>query len=127
MLLITSVLEGIDTGRSSAILAKSTSFKVTEKPHLKKIKVGAGEMAQWIRALTVFPEVLSSIPSNHMVVHNHQWWDLMPSSGVSEDSYSVLKKNKGGRAGEMVSTEEHLLFWDLHSVPSTHMMAYNCR
>ena len=43
-------------------------------------------MAQWLRALTALPEVLSSIPSNHMVAHNH----LMPSSGVSEDSYSVL-------------------------------------
>jgi hypothetical protein len=31
----------------------------------------AGEMAQWLRALTVLPEVLSSIPSNHMVAHNH--------------------------------------------------------
>ncbi|EDL78366.1 rCG31757 [Rattus norvegicus] len=31
----------------------------------------AGEMAQWLRALTAFPEVLSSIPSNHMVAHNH--------------------------------------------------------
>jgi hypothetical protein len=27
----------------------------------------AGEMAQWLRALTALPEVLSSIPSNHMV------------------------------------------------------------
>ena len=27
-------------------------------------------MAQWLRALTVLPEVLSSIPSNHMVAHN---------------------------------------------------------
>ena len=43
-------------------------------------------MVQWLRALIVLPNVLSSIPSNHMVVHNH----LMPSSGVSEDSYSVL-------------------------------------
>jgi hypothetical protein len=30
-----------------------------------------GEMAQWLRALTALPEVLSSIPSNHMVAHNH--------------------------------------------------------
>jgi hypothetical protein len=30
-----------------------------------------GEMAQWLRALTVLPKVLSSIPSNHMVAHNH--------------------------------------------------------
>jgi hypothetical protein len=47
-------------------------------------------MAQWLRALTALPEVLSSIPSKHMVAHNHLYWDLMPSSGVSEDSYSVL-------------------------------------
>jgi hypothetical protein len=32
---------------------------------------GAGEMAQWLRALTLLPEFLSSISSNHMVVHNH--------------------------------------------------------
>jgi hypothetical protein len=31
----------------------------------------AGEMAQELRALTALPEVLSSIPSNHMVAHNH--------------------------------------------------------
>jgi hypothetical protein len=32
----------------------------------------------------------SSIPSNYMVDHNHLYWDPMPSSGVSEGSYSVL-------------------------------------
>ena len=32
---------------------------------------GAGEIAQWLRALTGLPGVLSSIPSNHMVAHNH--------------------------------------------------------
>jgi hypothetical protein len=31
----------------------------------------AGELAQRLRTLTVLPEVLSSIPSNHMVAHNH--------------------------------------------------------
>jgi len=31
----------------------------------------AGETAQWLGALTALPEVLSSIPSNHMVPHNH--------------------------------------------------------
>jgi hypothetical protein len=51
-------------------------------------------MAQRLRALTAFPKVLSSIPSNHMVAHNHLSWDLMPSSGMSEDSYSVLTYNK---------------------------------
>jgi hypothetical protein len=33
--------------------------------------IGAGEMAQQLRALTALAEVLSSIPSNHMVAHNH--------------------------------------------------------
>ena len=50
----------------------------------------AGEMAQQLRALTALPEVLSSIPSNHMVAHSLLSWDPIPSSGVSEDSYSVL-------------------------------------
>jgi hypothetical protein len=31
----------------------------------------AGEKDQQFRALTAFPEVLSSIPSNHLVAHNH--------------------------------------------------------
>ena len=56
----------------------------------KKEKQRAGEMAQWLRALTALPEVLSSIPSNHMVAHNRLEWDPMPSFGVSEDSDSVL-------------------------------------
>jgi hypothetical protein len=31
----------------------------------------AGKMAQQLRALTVLPEILSSIPRNQMVAHNH--------------------------------------------------------
>jgi hypothetical protein len=38
---------------------------------VKNINLGTGEMAQQLRALTALPEVLSSIPSNHMVAHNH--------------------------------------------------------
>jgi hypothetical protein len=38
---------------------------------IKKYTCGAGEMAQWLRGLTVLLEVLSSIPSSHMVAHNH--------------------------------------------------------
>jgi hypothetical protein len=41
-----------------------------------------GEVVQWLRALAALPEVLSSIPSNHMVAHNHLQRDLMPSSGM---------------------------------------------
>ena len=55
-------------------------------------------MAQWLRALTALPEVLNSISSNHMVAYNHLYWDSMFSSGVHEDSNSVLihktKQNK---------------------------------
>jgi hypothetical protein len=29
-----------------------------------------GEVAQWLRAPTALPEVLSSIPNNHMVANN---------------------------------------------------------
>jgi hypothetical protein len=32
---------------------------------------GAGEIAHRLRALTALPEVLSSIPSNHMVALNY--------------------------------------------------------
>jgi hypothetical protein len=37
---------------------------------IKERFTGAREMAQWLRALSS-REVLSSIPSNHMVAHNH--------------------------------------------------------
>ena len=50
--------EGIQKGRLSQVCLKTVQF-------------GAGEMAQWLRALTALPEVLSSNPSNHMVAHNH--------------------------------------------------------
>jgi hypothetical protein len=36
-----------------------------------EVEQGAGEMAQWVRAQTALPKVLSSNPSNHMVAHNH--------------------------------------------------------
>ena len=37
----------------------------------KKDINGAGKMAQWERALTPLPKVLSSNARNHMVAHNH--------------------------------------------------------
>ena len=42
--------------------------KLEEEEDLNKSR--AGEKAQWLRALTALPEVLSIIPSNHMVAHN---------------------------------------------------------
>ena len=51
-------------------------------------------MAQRLRAPTALLKVLSSNLSNLMVPQHHPLWNLMPSSGVSEDSYSVLTNNK---------------------------------
>jgi hypothetical protein len=45
--------------------------KVNTAAYIRKKKARAGEIAQQLRALTALPEVLSSIPSNHMVAHNH--------------------------------------------------------
>ena len=50
--------------------------------------------AQWLRALTTLPEVLSSNTSNHMVAHKSLYWDQMLSFAVSEDSDSVLTHMK---------------------------------
>jgi hypothetical protein len=56
--------------------------------YIKNHIVRAGEMAQWLRALIVLPEVLSSVPSNHMVSHNWNW-DPISSSDVFEDRYTI--------------------------------------
>jgi hypothetical protein len=39
--------------------------------YVKARNLGAGEMTQWLKVLAALPEVLSLIPRNHMVVHNH--------------------------------------------------------
>jgi hypothetical protein len=39
--------------------------------YIKKKRNRAGEMAEWLRALSALPEFLSSIPRSHMVAHNH--------------------------------------------------------
>jgi hypothetical protein len=49
----------------------------------------AGEVAQWLKALTTLSEVLSTILSNNVAAHNHLLWDPKTSFGVSEDSYDV--------------------------------------
>jgi hypothetical protein len=52
---------------------------------------GAGEMAQWLRALPAHSEVLSSISSNHpKVTHNHLQWDLMPFSVMQAHMQTTL-------------------------------------
>jgi hypothetical protein len=54
-------------------------------------KVGsrAGERDGSVCKSTAFS---SRGPSNHMVARNHLLWDLMSSSGASENSNNVLKK-----------------------------------
>jgi hypothetical protein len=39
------------------------------KNYFKSEFWGAGEMAQWLRALAVLPEALDSIPSTYMAAH----------------------------------------------------------
>jgi hypothetical protein len=53
------------------IRKKQIQFVFAIKVLFKNKQTGAGEMAQWLRALPAFPEVLSSISSNNMVAHNH--------------------------------------------------------
>jgi hypothetical protein len=55
----------------SRVSEKLSTLSICIFISLKNIKSGAEEMAQRLRALTALPEVLSSIPSNHMVAHNH--------------------------------------------------------
>jgi hypothetical protein len=55
--------------RSSAL--RDTCFFYSAKWHSNKTTPRAGEMAQRVRALTALPKVQCSIPSNHMVAHNH--------------------------------------------------------
>lgn len=42
----------------------------SQPPHIKLV-LGAGEMAQPLRELAALLKVLSSIPSNHGVAHDH--------------------------------------------------------
>jgi len=59
-------------GRRNEFFTPSISHSnKQESPTNKSEGLGAGEMAQWLRALTALPEVLSSNPSNHMMAHNH--------------------------------------------------------
>ena len=53
------------------IISKNKKKKKKKKnPLTEKRKMGM-EMAQWLRALAALPEVMSSIPSNHMVAQDH--------------------------------------------------------
>jgi hypothetical protein len=47
----------------------NTGYSYISNLAIKMNEVGAGEVA--VRALAALPETWSSIPSNHMVAHNH--------------------------------------------------------
>jgi hypothetical protein len=56
----------------SFCLYKQTDKQTNKQNKTKqKRKIWAGEMVQWVRALTALLKVLRSNPSNHMVAHNH--------------------------------------------------------
>jgi hypothetical protein len=61
----------LQTRTINVLLWQWLSLSYHWEKSLKENNVGAGEMAQWLRALTALPEDPSSIPSNHMVAHNH--------------------------------------------------------
>jgi hypothetical protein len=56
---------------SASILVPSWTISIFLPGSISYNKpMGAEEMAQWLRMLTDLPEVLSSIPSNHILAHN---------------------------------------------------------
>ena len=61
----------LDIKQSLNIPQTITPEKPLYKEELKIDILGAEEIAQRLRVPTALPEVLSSIPSNHMVAHNH--------------------------------------------------------
>jgi hypothetical protein len=60
---------------ASELMWKESSYIIhkhnMQRDPESKGRMRAGEMAQWVRALTALLEVLSSNPNNHMVAHNH--------------------------------------------------------
>jgi hypothetical protein len=91
---------------------------------------GAGEMAQLLTALTALPEVLSSIPSNHMVAHNSLMgtpgWELFTSTHhkllrhqlhsspwMLLPHHPLAAPSRGSQSfWNFISSDKHV--WDLH-------------
>ena len=66
-----SELEASLVYRVSSRTARAIERNPVSKQNKKYLAAWAGERPQWLRVLAAFPGVLSSIPSNHMVDHNH--------------------------------------------------------
>jgi hypothetical protein len=54
-----------------------------------KTKKPDWNVTQQLKALASLPETLRSIPSNHIVIHNHSVMESNILSGVSKDSYDI--------------------------------------
>jgi hypothetical protein len=66
----------VDLREFKASLVYRVSFRTARELHSETLsqknkQMGAGGMAQRLRAPTALLKVLSSNPSNHMVAHNH--------------------------------------------------------
>jgi Fe-S cluster biosynthesis and repair protein YggX len=71
------------------ILLELTMWLLLATGIFKRSKHWTGEMAQRLRALTAFPEILSSIPSNRWwltTICNGIWCPLLGEPGVSTTS-----------------------------------------
>ena len=58
-------------------------------------------MTQWLRAVAALPEVLSSIPSTHMVVHNHL--------------YNYSSRGSGAFSFDCQRHQGHKWYTDIHA------------
>jgi hypothetical protein len=61
-------------GQPGAVTQRNSCFKTKQnktKQQLQNLCLGAGEVAQQLRALVVLPENLGSNPSTHTPAHNH--------------------------------------------------------
>jgi hypothetical protein len=67
----------------------SREMRVT--PSSKKSKAKGWRDTPWLRALAALPEVLSSVPSNHMVSQNHIEWNLMACRHSCKQPSHTLK------------------------------------
>jgi hypothetical protein len=66
-----SVLRNTLSHYNSLHISKTVILYDSVKISIRYGNLGAGEMAQRLRALTVLLKVLSSNPSNHMVAYNY--------------------------------------------------------
>ena len=79
---------------------QNRGFQMFYPKETMNVHDGAGEMAQWLRALAALPEFRVQVPAT-------TWWltticngDLMPSSGMQvymQTEHSYIKKCYGNR------------------------------